>query len=103
MIKKIKAYRIRHKQTGLYYRPGSGDNLNEEGKLYFKKRPSLNMINFIQMSYKQIKELEEKGIKVRYTDDHKPSWMTTSTFLYFDSNDLEVEEYDCEIKLTKTL
>lgn len=101
MVKHLKAYKIRHKQTGLYYRPGSGNSLNEEGKLYFKKRPSLNMICFIQMSYKQIKELEEKGIKVCYTDEHKPSWMTTSTFLSFDANDLEIEEYDCEIKLTK--
>lgn len=27
-------YRIKHKPTGLYYKPGSGNNLTKKGKVY---------------------------------------------------------------------
>lgn len=27
-------YRIKHKPTGLYYRPGQGNNLTKKGKIY---------------------------------------------------------------------
>jgi hypothetical protein len=44
---KQKAYKLRHKPTGLYYRPGNGfkgnSNLSKRGKLYSQK-PSFSWV-----------------------------------------------------------
>ena len=63
-------YKIKHKPTGLFYKPGT-TNLTETGKTYAKK-PTLKIIiwggNF-RVSEAMAKELKAKGFMV---GKHKP-------------------------------
>lgn len=63
-------YKIKHKPTGLYYKPGV-TNLSKQGKTYSKK-PTLKIIiwggNF-RVSKTIAKELQSKGFMI---GKHKP-------------------------------
>lgn len=52
----MKPYRIKHKASGLYYKPsGSGNNLSKTGKVYLTARNPLNGMDdfvFIQLNEK---------------------------------------------------
>lgn len=57
----MKFYKLRHKPTGLFYKPsnfaygGNKSNLSEKGKVYIKK-PSIRNMCGLYVSHKQIKK-----------------------------------------------
>lgn len=58
-------YKIKHKPTGLFYKPGT-TNLSKQGKTYSKK-PTLNLIfwgGYFRVSEALAKELAAKGFMV---------------------------------------
>ena len=74
----MKAYRIKHKPTGLYYQPTKGrwketiSNLGESGKVYIARRPSLDHIstyNHISKSLCDKYSLKWKGHVINLKDD----------------------------------
>lgn len=63
-MKDVKLYKILHRPSGLYYRPGSV-NLTERGKTYLNK-PTVKHIslNYIKVADKYLQLMSEKGIEV---------------------------------------
>lgn len=90
-------YKIKHKPTGLFYKPGT-TNLTKTGKTYAKK-PTLKFIiwggNF-RVSEAMAKELKRKGYPVA---THKKEVSgDTGYHLDVDFNEFEIVTYKSEIK-----
>lgn len=90
-------YKIKHKPTGLYYKPGS-PNLTKQGKTYSKK-PTLKFIiwggNF-RVSEALAKELTEKGFMV---GKHKREvFKDTGYHLDVNFNEFEIVTFKTEEK-----
>lgn len=74
----MKPYRIKHIQSGLYYKPStsSKNNLSENGKIYTTKRNVLNMPNSHELIrivvesksriYNKTKSLIDWGVSKKY-------------------------------------
>ena len=88
-------YKIKHKPTGLFYKPGT-TNLTETGKTYAKK-PTLKFIilggNF-RISEAMAKKLKSKGYQVA---THRPSVKAdTGYHLDVNFNEFEIVTYKSE-------
>lgn len=66
----MEPYRIKHKGTGLYYKPGNS-NLSKTGKVYLTSRNILNYLEVVDYLYitsnKEtiIKSLEDLGYEIK--------------------------------------
>lgn len=84
-------YKIRHKASGLFYRPASTttSNLSKVGKLYNRK-PSLKRIQGLHITKKQNDEIfGGAGMLMRYS---------TLYHIGCNINDFELEEYETKKK-----
>ena len=98
-------YKVRHKPTGLYYRPGPA-NLSEKGKVYFTKNTIISsLINkntqavyttHLRVSkdskfYNKHKEVLDK---CNWADDYS---------IFADGNDFELVAFDLDMNEIKTI
>lgn len=65
MNKNIKIYRLKHKATGLYYKPGSKNNLSESGKIYTTPQ---NLLTIIGNNNCEILYVINKKLLKKYKD-----------------------------------
>ena len=90
----MKAYRVRHKPTGLFYQPGYR-NLSEKGKIYLK-RPS-----FFKYSV-TLRMNKDTKIYQKYKDILDPINESRMSDYYFERtckpNEFELVEFEIEIK-----
>lgn len=101
---KTKIYKIKHKASGLFYKPGRC-NLSEKGKIY-SRTPSIKWINpIISLSkgskiwkkYKGVLEpLQMKPVPGSYYSDYtlQQEWMEVTKL-----EDWEIVAYDVEISI----
>lgn len=98
-------YKVRHKPTGLYYRPGSL-NLSEKGKVYFTKNTIISSLiskntravytTHLRVSknsklYNKHKEVLDK---CNWADDYS---------IFADANDFELVAFDLDMNEIKTI